>query len=296
MIRLEFGLELDAMTPYLSWSEARAREDELRAAFERLLSSPRLAARGTSRQWVFLRGCFERLMDPSAEEVPVEARKAAQYKFEIERRLKRYYQGAGPALAFVFLLADRGSAVRQDLIDEDYPAASGYALLVSHARPEVVSPTPERELQEYFVRLIEDATRAEFATYASAPEVKLSSLDGVFVHDGPAYRRIRNVVEQRSSAQWTIRYPEYNPSTMRVLSVRVSEITDTRATVFTEEYWYLRWWSVTESRYAYIYNETNHQRYILTRVDGRWLVDSNIYPPPRATTAMRGPRGSEARR
>lgn len=296
MIRLEFGLELDEMTPYLSWSEVRAGSEEIRAAFEGLLRSPRLAARPASRQWVFLRACFARLMDPSAEEAFVEPRKAAQYKLEVEKRLRRYYRSAGPALAFVFLLMDRGSALRQDFVDENYPSSSGYVLLVSHARPEVVAAPSELELKEYLVRLVEDAARAEFAAYAATPEVRLSSLDGIFVHDGPAYRRIWNVVEQRSLARWTIRYPEYNPSTMRVLSIRVGDVSETQATVFTEEYWYLRWWSEAEARYAYIYNETNHQRYILTRVDGQWLVDTNIYPPPRATTAARRPKDREARR
>jgi hypothetical protein len=235
-------------------------------------------------------------MDPATEEVTVEPRKAAQYRFEIEKRLKRYYRSARPALAFVFLLADRGSALRQELIDEDYPSSSGYVLLVSHARPEVVAPPSERELREYLVRLVEDAARAEFAAYAGAPEVTLASLDGIFVPDGSAYRRIRNIVEQHARRGWTIRYPEYNPSTMRVLGVRVGEVSETQATVFTEEYWYLRWWSETEARYAYVYNETNHQRYILTRVDGRWLVDTNVYPPPRATAATRRPRSEVARR
>ena len=289
MIRLEFGLELDEMTPYLSWSEVRARGDEIRAAFARLLSSPRVAARPTSRQWAFLRACFERLMDPSAEEVSMEPRKAAQYRLEVEKRLRRYYRSAGPALAFVFLLADRGSAVRQDLVGEDYPSSSGYVLLVSHARPEVVAAPSELELREYLVRLVEDAARAEFAAYVSTPEVSLSSLDGIFVHDGPAYRRIRNVVEQHARRGWTIRYPEYNPSTMRVLSVRVGDVSETQATVFTEEYWYLRWWSEVEARYAYVYNETNRQRYILTRVDSRWLVDTNVYPPPRNAALARKP-------
>ncbi len=296
MIRLEFRLELGAMTPYLSLSEVRARSEEIRAAFESLLRSPRLAARPTSRQWVFLRACFVRLMDPATEEVTVEQRKAAQYKLEVEKRLARYYRSAGPALAFVFLLMDRGSAVRQDLVGEDYPANAGYVLLVAHARPEAVAPPSELELREYLVRRVEDAARAEFAAYAGVPSVNLSSLDALFVQDGPAYRRIRNVVEQHARRAWTIRYPEYNPSTMRVLSVRVGEVSETQATVFTEEYWYLRWWSETEARYAYVYNETNHQRYILTRVDGRWLVDTNVYPPPRATAAMRHARTGSARR
>lgn len=285
-----------SMALYLSLCEVGARADEVRAAFEKLLASPRLSARRASQQWRFLRGCFERLLDPTVEEMHVEARKAAQYKFEIEKRLARYYQAAGPALVFVFLLMDRAVAVREDLIDEDYPSSSGYALLVSHAHLRAALSADKRELQEYFVRLIEDAARAEFAAYAAVPEVRLASLDGVFVPNGPAYRRIRNVVEQNALKGWTIRHPEYNPSTMRVLSVRVGEVTDTQATMFTEEYWYLRWWSMPESRYAYIYNETNHQRYVLTRVGARWLIDANIYPPPRATAATGQLRTRTARR
>lgn len=284
------------MTPYLPLCEVRAHSDEVRAAFEKLLASPRLSARRASQQWRFLRECFEHLLDPNVEEVHVEARKAAQYKFEIEKRLARYYQSAGPTLVFVFLLMDRGTAVREDLIDEDYPSNSGYALLVSQARPGAEPPPGKRELQEYFVRLIEEAARAEFAAYAAVPEVRLASLEGVFVPDGPAYRRIRNVVEQSALKGWTLRHPEYNPSTMRVLSVRVGGVTDAEATVFTEEYWYLRWWSMPESRYAHIYNETNQQRYVLTRAGGRWLIDANIYPPPRATTATGQPRTRTAQR
>jgi hypothetical protein len=172
----------------------------------------------------------------------------------------------------------------------------GYVLLVTHARPEVIAAPSELELREYLVRLVEDAARAEFTAYAGAPMVNLASLDGLFVPDGPAYRRIRNVIEQHARRGWTIRIPEYNPSTMRVLGVRVGEVSETQATVFTEEHWYLRWWSETEARYAYIYNETNHQRYLLTRVGDRWLVDTNVYPPPRATSAMRRPKDREARR
>jgi hypothetical protein len=128
------------------------------------------------------------------------------------------------------------------------------------------------------------------------PEVRLASLEAMFVPDGPAYRRIRNVVEQSALKRWTIRYPEYNPSTMRVLRVRVGEMTEMEATVFTEEYWYLRWWSVDEARYVYIYNEINHQRYVLTRIGGQWLIDANVYPPPRTTPAPSRPKRREIRR
>ncbi|MGH9886056.1 MAG: hypothetical protein ACREBE_11035 [bacterium] len=239
---------------------------------------------------MFLRACFARLMNETTEDLLVEPRKAAQYRFEIERRLRTYFQAAGPPLAFVFLLTDRGTAVRQGFVGEDYPATSGYVLLVTHARPEVVAQPSEQGLREFLVRLVEDAARAEFAAYAAMPAVNLSLLEGLFVPDGSAYRRIQNIVEQRAKDRWTIRVPEYNPSTMRVLSVRVSELSGTTATVYTQEYWYLRWWSEIENHYAYIYNETNHQRYLLAHVGDRWLVDANIYPPPRATTAKRRAR------
>jgi hypothetical protein len=283
-------------TPYLSWSEVQARSGEIRTAFEKLLGSPRVAPRPTSMQWRFLRTCFVRLVDEAAPDVVIEPRKASQYRFEIERRLKDYYQGASTALGFVFSLVDRASALRRGFIEENYPVVAGYVLLVAHARPEAVSSQPEREMREYFLRLVDDATKAEFATYGALPTVNLSPLDGLFVPAGSAYRRIRDLVERHASSRNTIRHPEYNPSTMRVLSSRVGEISASEAIVFTLEYWYLRWWSLTESRYIYVYNETNRQRYVLTHVAGRWLVDTNIYPPPRTVTPLKKARRGVARR
>lgn len=285
MLRLEFGLEV-AMAPYLGLDEVRANAGDIRAAFESLLGNPRVAARPSSKQWAFLQSCFARLMDPFAEEVHVEQRKAAQYRFEIEKRLRKHYQRAGTALAFAFLLTDRGHALRQELVDDEYPSNAGYVLLVARGQPEAASAS-ERASQEYFARLVEDAARAEFAAYEALPEVRLEPLERLFVKDGPAYRRIRDLVERHARRKDTIRQPEYNPSTMRVLDVRVGEVSDEEATVLTEEHWYLRWWSLTESRYVYVYNETNRQRYLLTRVDGRWLIDANLYPPPRATSSAR---------
>ena len=80
----------------------------------------------------------------------------------------------------------------------------------------------------------------------------------------------------------------HNPSTCRLLSVTVKEVTDTEAQLRTAEYWYLRWWSIPNEGYTYPYRETNRQIWFL-RPDpkGIWRVWDNLYPPPRMTVPHR---------
>ena len=135
-------------------------------------------------------------------------------------------------------------------------------------------------------------------TAAAAPD-RVRGLQAPAVRQPLAAQRsvlARRIRVPKALSRDTIRHPGFNPSTMRVLNVRGGEVSDAEATVFTQEYWCLRRWSLIESSYVYVYNETNRQRYVLTRAGGRWLVDTNIYPPPQTTTALRRPRGGSARR
>ena len=77
---------------------------------------------------------------------------------------------------------------------------------------------------------------------------------------------------------------------MRVIKVRVLELSPTKASVRTQEYWYLRWWSPREHDYVHVYQETNYQGYGLVLIDGRWLVETNEYPQPRSTAPVRKPQ------
>ncbi len=78
-----------------------------------------------------------------------------------------------------------------------------------------------------------------------------------------------------------------NPSTKRLMEVKVKRIALNEAEVTTREYWYLRWLKASNDSYEYTYRETNLQRYILNREDGAWKVYQNLRPAPRTTAPQR---------
>jgi len=78
-----------------------------------------------------------------------------------------------------------------------------------------------------------------------------------------------------------------NPSTKRVLSVKVKKIKGTEAVLATSEYWYLRWWDAKAGSYVYPYRETNRQLYIVRKEPDGWRVFENLRPPPRSSVPHR---------
>ncbi|MFI5398508.1 MAG: hypothetical protein ACHQ9S_23505 [Candidatus Binatia bacterium] len=275
------------MAEYFSLKEVRHHAAELRAALADLLARPRVAARPKSRQWTLLHQCLEHLLTGRRVACEFSRRQATQYKFEVEERFRQFYLSPGKAVPFVFRLVDRQQALRLMQIDESYPSLLDYVLLVSRARPEL-TPTPRpHELREYLTSVVDRAAHAEFEVYKRLPQIDLSPLEGYFLAGGPAYLRIKNLAEQHASKGRVISQPEHNPSTMRVIKVRVLELSRSKAVVRTQEYWYLRWWSVSDQDYVRIYQETNYQRYGLVLTDGRWLLETNVYPQPRSASPVR---------
>ncbi len=278
------------MAQYLDVKEIRQQATELRAAFDDLLTRPRVALRPRSRQWLFLRLCLETLLGKRGVQCSFTRAQATQYKFEVEERLRRFYLGAGRSVPFVFTLMDRQRASALQLVPDNYPSLLGYVLLVGHARPEFVPRAERAELRDYLPSVIDAAAHAEFAVYKRLPQIDLSPLAACFVVDGPAYQRIKNITEEHHQDGKTLAEPSYNPSTMRVLSVKLVELSSSTAFIRTKEYWYLRWWSLPKNRYVYVYNQTSSQRYFLVRRAGKWLVEANAYPSPRSTTPLRNPK------
>ena len=275
---------------FWSLDEIRGREAEVRAAFDELMAQRRVVPRPRSRQWRFFRSCLVALVDSTEPELGAARTTAAQYKFEVEDRLRRYYRSPGRPLSIVFSLMDRSRALLAEIVDEAYPSTLGYVLLVSDARPEQTLLTGNVELRQYLARVVDDAARAEFDVYRRLPVIDLAPIDRYFRVDSPAYLRIRTVVEGHAKRERCISFPLHNPSTMRVLKLRVQRVEATAAVVTTLEYWYLRWWSLRKQAYSYVYQETNHQRYHLVQLGDQWLVEGNIYPPPRNTTPQRSAR------
>ena len=269
------------MSIFLAKMEIEQQAGEIRRSFERLLSSKRVAPRPRSRQWTFLRHCFDVLMGEAEGDFPCDERTAAQYKFEVSDKLRRYYLSPGEPVSFIFSLAHRGR--EGEWLPEDYPGANGYVLLVTRNAP---GTTSQHETAMVLERVVADAVDAEWAVYVKLPELDLSPLEGVFDSEGSAYKRIRMTAESHHRKGWIISNPQ-NPSTRRLVDVKVDKILPASARARTQEYWYLRWWSIEKNKYVYIYNEMNRQAYFLVRRGDSWLVRDNFYPRARTSTPLR---------
>lgn len=275
------------MSAYLSAAQIAARAVELTAEFERLLASPRIVMRPKSKQWAFLRHCFDIVVAGRSADHDCTPQQALQYRFEAEDRLRRYYLAPGRPVAFVFTLMHAHRARALELVNEDYPVANGYVLLVTEDRTgqRADDPTDVRDVLE---RVVADAGEAEWAVYQRLPAVELTPLERSFRAGGPAYRRIQHLAERHHERRWTLTEPHNNPSTKRLIDVKVVKLRGDHAEIRTKEYWYLRWYALDRRDYAQIdWRETNTQTYILTRSGSRWLVEDNIYPPPRNSTPHR---------
>lgn len=275
------------MTGYLSVHDLLGQREQLRGEFDRLLARRSVVHRPRSRQWSFFRHCFEVTTGHARGDFACSKAQALQYKFEVEDRLQRYYLSRGEAMPYLFRLMHRAKALEHGFVDDEYPTANEYVLLVA-ANCGATPKFDPRETRDVIERVVIDAIDAEWTVYRSLPDMNLVPLDGVFLDDGAAYQRIRHLAERHHERRWTIRRPDRNPSTKRVLELRVLKLTETEAWVRTKEYWYLRWFSEKTNDYAQVdYRETNRQKYVLVNCNGSWLVQDNIYPPPRAQTPHR---------
>jgi hypothetical protein len=278
------------MAEYWSLDEVRGRRDEIRGAVERLLSWRSLVLRPRSRQWLFFRQTIDMLFGDEVASCWLTRQQATQYKYEVENRLRDLYLKPGRPVPLLFRLMDRQQAMALGLIDEAYPSVLDYVMLIGPPRAEVVPPVCTDVLRDFLPSVIDRAAQAEFAVYKSVPVVDFTPLNGLFVINGPAYRRVQNTAEEHSKKNWTLMKPPYNPSTMRIIKVKLMELSEQRAYLRSHEYWYLRWWSQSSGKYVYVYQETNYQRYWLICQDGTWLVEANEYPQPRSTTPRRKPQ------
>ena len=279
---------LAAHMEFLTLVEARSRAGAIRSAFDALMQNRALARRKAAAQWQFFRICVERTLGAVAS-VPVwKPLQVAQYKFEVEDRLRRLYLRGGAPVAFVFRLVSRRDAWRESLVvDEDYPEIAGYYLLV-RARQEATSQLPANaaEVRARIEMVVAEAANAEFEAYRALPVIDPSKLLRWFDADGPAYLDLMHTLTRVAQRGWILTNPQ-NPSTRRLLAVKVKEIRETEATVRTTEYWYLRWWSTVEGKYRYPYRETDRETYILKRRNEDWVVEDIIRPAPRSSTPHR---------
>ena len=134
------------------------------------------------------------------------------------------------------------------------------------------------------IEVVRKAIQAEFAAYKQLPVIDLHEIDTWYVPDGSARARIALLLQRHKERGWIISNPG-NPSTIEIIDVQLKKVQNDTATVNTAEYWYLRWFNPENSKYHFIYNQTNTQTYVLTKDSaGNWRISLNSYPvtPPPA--------------
>lgn len=272
------------MSVFLTKNEVDFYSKDIEAEFESLVGHRWFSARRKSKQWAFFRHCFDVLMGKAVGDFACEKQQAIQYKYEITDRLRRYYYSPGERVRFIFSLEHEKHDGISDYEDPQYPASNGYLLRIT------LNEVPYDLIQQtraYLERVVAEAVDAEWAVYSKLPELNLDPLLKVFDPEGSAYKRIRRVAEGHHKKQLTI-CNDFNPSTKRLIDVKVVKLTSTSALVRTSEYWLLYWWSIEKGSYInYVYNELNRQEYFLVRQSTRWVVRDNHYPAPKTSTPRR---------
>lgn len=274
------------MSLFLTKSEVDDYRTEIAEAFDSLITHPWLSVRKNSQQWAFLRHCFKVLMGQASGDFPCSEKQAVQYKYEISDRFQRYYLAFGKPVKFVFQLVSEKKNSRSAAEEPDYPSSNSYRLMVSYNydRPE------EIQLRKLLAeKAIAEAVEAEFNSYLRLPEIVSKDIENVFDQTGSRYKEIMNLLRKHRARGWTLRN-ESNPSTKRLIDLKIVKMTKADAEVRTLEFWLLMWWSLKDEKYAHTYKEENRQTYHLIWKQDRWLVRDNTWPKPKISTPRRNIR------
>lgn len=276
---------------YLSLDAIRTGYEAISAALGSLLSTRALTFRREARQWRFLHDSLQRLHSSGfvSDFDDLSPVKAAQYKFEVEDRLRRFYLHPGNSVDYVFCIVHRSKLPDYHDADlETYPDLAGYCLLVRDLSVDRSSKgeVDGENLRLYLERVVVEANDAEFRAYAALPEISSEELGRWFCAGSPAINEIINLLTRHRKKKWIISNP-FNPSTKRILDVKVKKVCQHEAQVNAMEYWYLRWWDDLDGSYAFSYRETNRQMYVLKNENGEWKVFQNLRTLPRTSTPNR---------
>jgi hypothetical protein len=281
---------------YLSHQEALDKKTEIQEAFAKLLENRAIVIRRKAKQWQFAQVCLDRLLgdDDASLFDTCQPVTLAQYKFEVEFKLRKFYLRPGQAQDFVFALMHQKNLAMYG-IDEKYPALAGYCMLVrdmTGSTDETFSSFVQGDITSYFEKIISEAVDAEFYAYKALPEIKTESVEKYFYLDGPGYVEIMTYLSRHKERGWILSNP-FNPSTKRLMSVKLKKIKGAEALLTTDEYWYLKWWDSQQEKYTYVYRETNRQHYVLLCRNGEWKVWQNLRPSPRTSNPRRWKKKQE---
>lgn len=132
-------------------------------------------------------------------------------------------------------------------------------------------------LEEKLADVVRNANDAEFNAYKTLPEIQTGELEKYLDIEGTAYKRILNILVRHSKKKWVINN-DRNPSGYKCYKILIKSINKNEAIIKTREYWYLRWYSLTENKYRKIYNIENEQTWTLAFDGNSWKVSDTYYP------------------
>lgn len=276
---------------YLEIREILSLREDIEGFFSMFLSSKALVGKPKAAQWRFLRCCFNRLFQPSGktEFDAISKSRSAQLKFELENKLKGFYLSPGKSLKYALSMIHKSRlSVYGFDQNEDYPDVAGYCLLIRKINEDAYWPRPKdiSELKSYLERVVIEGADAEFRAYSALPEIREEELCTWFHPQGPAIKEILLILHRHSMKGRVINNP-FNPSSKRILRVKVDKIGKEECLVRTTEYWYLRWWNRHQQDWDYPYRETNIQKYVLKKHGDKWKIFQNLRPAPRTSAPFR---------
>jgi len=275
---------------YLSLQEIQASSEAISTALDMLIKTKAVTNKPNAKQWRFLRDCVRCLLSPclNSEFLDLSPVQAAQLKFEAEDRLRRYYLRPGRPIDILFTLVHKSELASYGLVDyAAYPSLAGYCVLVrDHNDRHDTDHEQQGDLKTYLERVITECIDAEFRAYSLLPQINTEELRRWFCADSPAMKEIINLLTRHQKRGWVISNL-LNPSTKRLLNIKVKKITGGEAVVNTMEYWYLRWFDMNSGSYTYIYRETNRQIYIVKKESDDWKIFQNLRPSPRSSIPHR---------
>jgi hypothetical protein len=286
-----WSFQLELAVEFLDPNEIGEQSNELREYFYELMATKLLVGKPKATQWRFFRACFEQLLGSTIEAdfVSIPKTRAAQLKFEVENKLRWYFLQPGRLLKYAPILVHQSKLGPYGLSSGgSYPALAGYCLLIRRINGGASSAHSEEPamLKHYLERIVTECIDAEFRAYAALPEVNTDDLKTWFCPDSPAIKEITTLLGRHRQRGWVINNP-LNPSTKRLLRIKVHRVGRDECQVHTTEYWYLRWWDNNQRTWTYPYRETNSQIYILRMNEGSWKVYENLRPSPRTSAPFR---------
>ncbi|MCX6151629.1 MAG: hypothetical protein NTX22_13995 [Ignavibacteriales bacterium] len=277
---------------YLSMQEIISMKEDIKHEMELLLSNKAIVLKPNSLQWMFFSDCINKLFNSNhpSKFISLNNSNKAQLKFETEDKLRKFYLRPGRKINFVFQMIHKKD-LKKIFFDEDdsYPDIGGYSILVRDTSKENSSNNilTEKDVKDYIERVVTEAIETEFKSYMMLPNIIPDIIiDKWFIPDSPAVKEIMHVVLRHKERGWTLSNP-MNPSSKRIIDMKVRKTEKGEVFVSTIEYWYLRWWDTNKKAYTFPYRETNRQQYVLRKHEGMWKVYETIRPQPRTSIPHR---------